>query len=110
MGICYDSKNDCLVVFGSQYGDDEKTWTYRYATNRWQSHDLSPRPPGKKRKTYATIPKMAFDSVNGVCLCLVWYGDQGGRLETWGTRARSRKANHFWKRISKAYEGSNRSS
>ncbi len=83
MGICYDAKNDCLVVFGSQYGDDEKTWIYRYGTNRWESFDISPRPPGKKRKTYATIPKMAFDSVNGVCLCLVWFGDEGGRLETW---------------------------
>ena len=83
MGICYDTKNDCLVVFGSQYADDEQTWIYRYDTNRWDALDLSPRPPGKKRKTYSTIPKMAFDSANGVCLCLVWFDDEGGRLETW---------------------------
>jgi len=83
MGICYDSKNDCLVVFGSQYADDEQTWIYRYDTNRWEALDLSPRPPGKKRKTYSTIPKMAFDSANNVCLCLVWFDDEGGRLETW---------------------------
>jgi len=83
MGICYDSKNERLVVFGSQYADDEQTWIYRYDTNRWEALDLSPRPPGKKRKTYSTIPKMAFDSANGVCLCLVWFDDEGGRLETW---------------------------
>jgi hypothetical protein len=83
MGICYDTKNDCLVVFGSQYADDEQTWIYRYGTNRWEAFDLTPRPPGKKRKTYSTIPKMAFDSANGVCVCLVWFDDEGGRLETW---------------------------
>ena len=83
MGTCYDTTNDCLVVFGSQYGDDEQTWIYRYRTNRWESHDLNPRPPGKKRKTYSTIPKMAFDSVNGVCVCVVWLEEKGGALETW---------------------------
>ena len=83
MGICYDTANDCLVVFGGQYTDDEKTWIYRYRTNRWESHDLTPRPPGKKRKTYSTIPKMAFDSVNGVCVCVVWLEEKGGALETW---------------------------
>jgi hypothetical protein len=75
--------NDCLVVFGGQYTDDEKTWIYRYRTNRWEAHDLKPRPPGKKRKTYSTIPKMAFDSVNGVCVCVVWLEEKGGALETW---------------------------
>ena len=83
MGICYDTTNDCLVVFGSQYGDDEQTWIYRYRTNRWEALDLKPRPPGKKRKTYSTIPKMAFDSVNGVCVCVVWLEEKGGALETW---------------------------
>jgi hypothetical protein len=83
MGICYDTTNDCLVVFGGQYTDDEKTWIYRYRTNRWEAHDLNPRPPGKKRKTYSTIPKMAFDSVNGVCVCVVWLEEKGGALETW---------------------------
>ncbi len=83
MGICYDTANDCLVVFGGQYTDDEKTWIYRYRTNRWESHDLTPRPPGKKRKTYSTIPKMVFDSVNGVCVCVVWLEEKGGALETW---------------------------
>src|SRR5262245_25726777 len=47
MGLCYDAKNDCLVVFGSQYDSDERTWTYRYAAGRWEGHDLTPHPPGK---------------------------------------------------------------
>lgn len=82
MGIVYDTKNDCLIVFGSQYDNDEKTWTYRYATNRWESHDLTPHPPGKKAGTYATIPKMAYDTLNEECLCIVWDTNSGVH-ETW---------------------------
>jgi hypothetical protein len=82
MGQCYDTANDCLVLFGSQYGDDEKTWTYRYATGCWEGHDLDPHPPGKKLGTYSTIPRLAYDARNGVCLCLVW-DTNTGQHQTW---------------------------
>lgn len=82
MGLCYDAKNDCLVMFGSQYSNDEKTWIYRYRSNQWEGLDLNPHPPGKKRGTYATIPKMAYDSRNEVCLCVVW-DTNSGEHETW---------------------------
>jgi fibronectin type 3 domain-containing protein len=82
MGITCDPKNECLVVFGSQYASDEKTYLYRYRTGKWEAHDLDPHPPGKKGKTYSTIPKMAYDSLNEVCLCLVW-DDATGNHETW---------------------------
>jgi hypothetical protein len=82
MGLAYDSGNDCLVLFGSQYLSDEKTWIYRFKTNAWEAHDLTPRPPGKKGGTYSTIPKMAYDSANGVSLCVVWLGEKEGH-ETW---------------------------
>jgi fibronectin type 3 domain-containing protein len=82
MGLACDPKNECLVVFGSQYASDEKTYLYRYRTGKWEAHDLDPHPPGKKGKTYSTIPKMAYDSVNGICLCLTW-DDQTGAHETW---------------------------
>jgi hypothetical protein len=59
-------------MFGSQYASDEKTWIYRYADGKWEGHDLDPHPIGKKLGTYSTIPRMAYDSVNGVCLCLTW--------------------------------------
>ncbi len=72
MGLAYDAKNDCLVLFGSQYASDEKTWVYRYDTGRWEGHALDPHPPGKKLGTYSTIPKMAYDARNGVCLCVTW--------------------------------------
>jgi hypothetical protein len=72
MGLAYDAKNDCLVMFGSQYSSDEATWIYRYDTNRWEAHALDPHPPGEKLGTYSTIPKMAYDSRNGICLCVVW--------------------------------------
>lgn len=73
MGLAYDAKNDCLVLFGSQYGNDEKTWIYRYKSEKWESHDLDPHPPGRKDKlTYSTIPKMAYDAANGIVLCVTW--------------------------------------
>jgi fibronectin type 3 domain-containing protein len=82
MGLAYDARNDCLVMFGSQYDNDEKTWIYRYGTNRWEAHDLNPHPPGKKLGTYSTIPKMAYDSSNEVCLCVVW-DTNSNEHETW---------------------------
>jgi hypothetical protein len=69
-------------MFGSQYASDEKTWLYRYPTNRWEGLALDPHPPGKKGRTYSTIPRMAFDSRNDVCLCVTW-DDATNRHETW---------------------------
>jgi hypothetical protein len=82
MGLAYDSKNDCLVLFGSQYASDEKTWLYRYSTAKWESHDLDPHPVGKKLGTYSTIPRLAYDSRNGVVLGLTW-DTNSGKHETW---------------------------
>jgi hypothetical protein len=82
MGICYDVKNDCLVMFGSQYGNDEKTWIYRYESNKWEGHDLTPHPVGKKLGTYSTIPRLGYDSINEVCLCVTW-DTNTNRHETW---------------------------
>ncbi len=82
MGLAYDPAGGRLVVWGSQYLSDEKTWIYRFDRNAWEAHDLLPRPPGLKGKTYSTIPKMAYDSANGVMLCLAWLGESGGH-ETW---------------------------
>ena len=82
MGFCYDAKNDCLVLFGSQYADDELTWLYRYSTGKWEAHDLTPRPIGKKLGTYSTIPKLAYDSANGLCLCITW-DTNTNEHETW---------------------------
>jgi hypothetical protein len=89
-GIVYDPKNDALVVFGSQYASDEKTWIYRYETNAWEGLELDPHPPGRKGKTYSTIPKMAYDSSNGICLCVVW-DDETGRHQTWALDVSARK-------------------
>ena len=81
-GVAYDAGNDCLVLFGSQYASDEKTWIYRYKTGQWESHDLEPHPIGKKLGTYSTIPRLCYDSVNGVCLCITW-DTNSGKHETW---------------------------
>ncbi len=81
-GMVYDAKNDALVVFGSQYANDEKTWVFRYAANAWEGLDLNPHPPGHKNKQYSSIPKMAFDPLNGICLCVTW-DDTNGSHQTW---------------------------
>ena len=82
MGLCYDAKSDCLVMFGSQYDNDEKTWIYRLDAGRWEPHALEPHPPGRKLGTYSTIPRLAYDSKNGICLGLVWDTNTGAH-ETW---------------------------
>jgi hypothetical protein len=82
MGIVSDPKNECLVVFGGQYTNDSKTYLFRLRTGKWEAHDLDPHPPAKKGKTYATIPRMAYDAHNEICLCLVW-DDATGNHETW---------------------------
>jgi hypothetical protein len=87
VGLCYDTRHDCLVTFGSQYSSDEVTWLYHPGDNRWEAHQLDPHPPGKKEGTYSTNPKMAYDAAGGVCLCIVRRGEDsglpGGSLETW---------------------------
>jgi hypothetical protein len=82
MGICVDARNDCLVVFGSQYASDEKTYLYRFNTGKWEAHDLKPRPNARRGKTYSTIPRLAYDSLNEICLGLIW-DDATGKHETW---------------------------
>jgi hypothetical protein len=89
MGLAYDEVAGKLVLFGSQYLSDEKTWLYDFRTNTWEGLDLSPRPPGKKEGTYSTIPKMAYDPANGVVLCLIWRGEKLGH-ETWTFRTSER--------------------
>jgi hypothetical protein len=82
MGLAYDTRHDKLVMFGSQYSPDEKTWLYDLKTNKWAGLSLDPHPPAvKATKEYSTIPRMACDAANGVVVCLVWLGDKGH--ETW---------------------------
>jgi hypothetical protein len=82
MGLAYDTKHDKLVMFGSQYSPDEKTWLYDLKTNKWEGLALEPHPPAvKATKEYSTIPRMAYDPVNDVVLCIAWLGDKGH--ETW---------------------------
>jgi len=99
MGLCYDTKNDSLVLFGSQYDNDERTWTYRYSSARWEGHNLSPHPPGKKLGTYSTIPRLAYDARNDVCLCLVW-DTNTGEHQSWVFDAAKRQ----WTKMNPAVE------
>ena len=93
MGLAYDVKHDKLVMFGSQYSPDEKTWLYDLKANKWDGLALDPHPPAvKATKEYSTIPRMSYDPVNGLILCVAWLGDRGhetGR-STPSRRGRSR--------------------
>jgi hypothetical protein len=81
-GLAYDAGHDRLVTFGSQYNADERTWLYDPKANRWEGLALHPHPPAvKATKEYSTIPRMAYDPVNRIVLCVVWLGDRGH--ETW---------------------------
>lgn len=82
-GIAYDSKHNKLVLFGSQYLVDERTWVYDFTKEDWEAWSLEPHPPAHKvTKDYCTIPRMAYDSRNGIILCLVWMNEERGH-ETW---------------------------
>ncbi len=82
MGLAYDTRHDILVMFGSQYSPDEKTWLYDLKKNKWEGLALDPHPPAvKATKEYSTIPRMSYDPANGVVLCVAWLGDRGH--ETW---------------------------
>jgi len=86
MGIAYDSRENKLVVFGSQYLADERTWLFDLRTNRWTAHDLNPHPPAQKvTEHYTTIPRLAYDSLHGVVLCVAWLGED--RHESWALDA-----------------------
>ncbi len=99
MGLAYDAAHDCLVMFGSQYLSDGKTWIYRFGTNAWEAHDLNPHPPAAKGETYSTIPRMAYDAINEIILCVVWLGETGGH-QTWAFDAGSMR----WTALNPAVE------
>jgi fibronectin type 3 domain-containing protein len=76
-------RHDKLVMFGSQYLVDHGTWIFDLQSSRWEALDLTPHPPAEKvTKDYCTIPRLAYDSLHGVVLCLAWLGEEKGH-ETW---------------------------
>lgn len=99
MGLAYDTKHDALVMFGSQYSPDEKTWFYDLKTNKWEGLALDPHPPAvKATKEYSTLPRMAYDPANGVVICVAWLGDRGH--ETWKLDV----GNRVWTKMNAATE------
>ncbi|MBI4601928.1 MAG: fibronectin type III domain-containing protein [Planctomycetes bacterium] len=82
MGLACDADRGLLVLFGSQYLTDARTWLCDLRAGRWEARELDPHPPAAKvTKDYSTIPRMAWDSLNGVVLCLAWLGEEAH--ETW---------------------------
>ncbi|MCS7015259.1 MAG: hypothetical protein RMJ19_14265 [Gemmatales bacterium] len=82
-GIAYDAKHNKVVLFGSQYLVDNRTWVYDFIREDWEAWELVPHPPAHKvTKDYCTIPRLAYDARNGIVLCLVWLNETQGH-ETW---------------------------
>jgi hypothetical protein len=71
-GIAYDPRRSRLVMFGSNYQEDPKTWLFEYASNTWKGLELTPHPPVKKVDgTHSSHPSLAYDAANDVMLCLI---------------------------------------
>lgn len=77
-GFTYDAVNRVFVLFGSQFGTDERTWLYDLRKNEWRVLDVAQHPPGAK-----TSPILAADTRNGIVLCSVQRGEKDSTLETW---------------------------
>lgn len=90
MGFTCVWRHRYLLLFGSQYLSDARTWIFDLDERTWSSHDLDPHPPAAKGKTYSTIPRMAYDPHRDAVLCLAWLGEARGH-ETWSFNAASRR-------------------
>ena len=100
MGLAYDAPRDKLVMFGSQYLADERTWLYDLRTNRWEGLQLDPHPPANKVTTdYYTMPRLAYDPLHKIMLCLAWLGEKQGH-ETWSLDLGKRE----WTKLNPAAE------
>jgi hypothetical protein len=87
-GFSYDKKHDAIVLFGSQYVNDEKTYIYNITTKEWTAFDLEPRPRSVRRDLYASIPNMIYDEIHEIHLVTIYIENietahRWGEIETW---------------------------
>ncbi|MBA2226152.1 fibronectin type III domain-containing protein [Thermogemmata fonticola] len=99
--LAYDRSQNRLVLFGSQYLVDERTWLYDFQTENWEALKLEPHPPAHKvTRDYCTIPRMAYDSRHQVLLLVVWKAQDGH--ETWVLDLKQRQ----WRKMNPVQEPS----
>lgn len=98
--MAYDAEHRRHILFGSQFGNDQHTWAYDAATNRW--HDMQPavQPPTDKND-----PFLVYDPLHKVVLALVkiTQGDDENathELQTWSYDT----GRNLWTRMNPARE------
>ena len=80
-GFTYDAVHQVFVLFGSQFGTDDRTWLYDLRTNAWRLLEISgERPPAREKES---SPVLAADTRSGIVLCSIRNRREGDRLETW---------------------------
>jgi len=80
-GFTYDAVHKVFVLFGSQFGTDDRTWLYDLRTNAWRVLEVKgERPPARDKES---SPVLAADTRSGIVLCNIRNRREGDRLETW---------------------------
>jgi hypothetical protein len=81
--MAYDPIAKKHVLFGSQFDNDQHTWTYDLNTNEWKDMQPAAMPPTDKNDAVLT-----YDGVSGEVLAIIKVttgkdDDESHRLETW---------------------------
>src|SRR5262245_23915633 len=83
--MAYDAARKVHVLFGTQFGDDPRTWTYGLRKNEWRDTKPAVQPPTDRNDAV-----LAYDPNNRVVIAVVRAIDKAdkdevvqGHLETW---------------------------
>lgn len=64
--MAYDEARDVHVLFGTQFGEDARTWTYNLSANQWTDQKPPVQPPTRENDAVLT-----YDPVNKVVIAIV---------------------------------------
>lgn len=64
--MAYDEAHDVHVLFGTQFGEDARTWTYELGANRWTDRKPPVQPP-----TLENDAVLTYDPIHKVVLAIV---------------------------------------
>lgn len=64
--LAYDAARGVHVLFGTQFGEDPRTWTYDLSENKWTDRQPPEQPP-----TFENDAVLTYDPIHQVVLALV---------------------------------------
>ncbi len=95
--MAYDEANKVHVLFGSQFDNDQHTWTYDLKKNEWRDMKPKVQPPTDRNDAV-----LAYDRAGKVVIALVRVIDKtagkevtAGHLETWAYDAGKNEWKHM---------------